>query len=101
MQEGDRLDRNPRLGENFLEPLLLALVVAEDRHFPALGQPVAQMIEKKIAPIFLEDEVAARRMEKIVGEKRQVVGRATVRRCLAGLLLPPRPDSPSTKSFGK
>ena len=61
--------RNLRLGENFLQPLLLALVVAEDRDFPALGQPVAQVIEKKIAPIFLQDEIAARRMQKIVREE--------------------------------
>ena len=71
LKEGDRFIRDARLAENFLEPLLLPLVVAEDRHFPALGQPVAQMIEKKIAAIFLQDEVAARGVEKIVGEERQ------------------------------
>ena len=68
-EEGDPLDRDLRLAENFLEPFLLAFVVAKNRHLPALGQPVAQVIEKKIAAIFLEDEVAARRMQKIVREE--------------------------------
>ncbi len=67
--KGNRIGINPRIDENFLEPLLLAFVVAEDCHLPALGQPVAQVIEKEIAPIFLEDEVAARRVEKIVREE--------------------------------
>ena len=36
------------------------------------AEPVAQVIEKKIAAIFLEDEVAARRVQKIVGEEVQL-----------------------------
>ena len=68
-QERDPIDRDLRVAENFVQPLLLALVVAKDRDFPLLGEPVAQVIEKKIAPIFLEDEIAARRMEKVVREE--------------------------------
>ncbi len=67
--EGDVLGGNLRLGEDFLQALLLALVVAEDHDFPALGHPVAQVIEEKLAAIFLEDEVAARRVEEIVREE--------------------------------
>ncbi len=74
-REGDCFDRHLRLAEDFLEPLPLALVVAEDRHFPLLGQPVAQVVKKEIAPVFLEDEVAARRMEKVVGEEVEPGGR--------------------------
>ena len=52
---------------------MLAFVVAKDRDFPALGQPVAKMIEKKIAPVFLENEITARRMQKVVREEGQIV----------------------------
>jgi hypothetical protein len=48
---------------------LLALVVAKDRDLPFFTQPIAQVIEEKIAPVFLEDEVTARRVKKIVGEE--------------------------------
>ena len=68
-KKGDGFQRNLRLDENFLETALFALVVAKNRDFPLLGEPVAQMIQEKIAPVFLEDEVAARRVQKIVRKK--------------------------------
>ncbi len=73
-KERNCFDRDLRLGENFLQSLLFALVVAEDCHFPLLGEPVAQVIEEKFAPIFLQNEIAARRMEKVVREEGQVIG---------------------------
>ncbi len=59
--------------ENFLEPLAFPLIIAKNRDFPALRQPVPQVIEKKIAPGFLKDEIAARRMQKIMREEHQVI----------------------------
>ena len=48
---------------------MLALVIAEDGDLPTLGHPVAQVVEEEVAALVLHDEIAARRMQKIMGEK--------------------------------
>ena len=93
-EEGQRwiLGRGLRSVEDFFQTLVFAFVVAKDGDFPAFGEPVAEVFEEEIAAIFLQDKVAARGMQEVVGEEGEGIGLDAGARA-SWCHLPPAPGS--------
>lgn len=62
-----RLDR----GNQVVQPLDLALVVAKDERAPALRAPLGELREEPLAPRLVHDEIAGLKFTEAIFEKRE------------------------------